>query len=203
MSLASVVVLSWIGLLWIGRSPRDCCGFNYLDNTGMDAMIPHMSDQPTSPSQPPDPTAGMPGPDPAYASPAGVQPYAAAGALQTAEIGKIRNTGTCFLLMIVTLGIYHFFWYYQVHSEMKRHNGNGLGGGIALLLAIFVGIVMPFLSSNEVGGLYKVRGQRPPVSAATGLWFLLLGWFFFVGAIVWFVKTNGALNDYWRSLGAR
>jgi len=24
-----------------------------------------------------------------------------------------------------------------------------------------------------------------------------------VGLIVWFVKTNGALNAYWRSLGAQ
>jgi hypothetical protein len=34
------------------------------------------------------------------------------------------------------------------------------------------------------------------------LWALLLGWFFFVGYIVWFVETNRALNEYWRSLGA-
>ena len=85
---------------------------------------------------------------------------------------------------------------------MKRHSGPGIGGGVALILAIFVGIVMPFLSSNEVGDLYERRGQARPVSAVTGLWALLLGWFFFVGLIVWFVKTNGALNDYWRSLGA-
>jgi hypothetical protein len=58
------------------------------------------------------------------------------------------------------------------------------------------------VTSSEVGGLYERRGQARPVSAATGLWALLLGWFFFVGLIVWFVKTNGALNDYWRSLGA-
>lgn len=120
-----------------------------------------------------------------------------------APIGKIRSTGTCFLLMIVTLGIYGWFWYFNTHSEMKRHTGEGIGGGIALVLAILVGIVMPFLSSNEVGRLYERRGQQPPVTALTGLWALLLGWFFLVGAIVWFVKTNGALNDYWRSLGAR
>ena len=54
-----------------------------------------------------------------------------------------------------------------------------------------------------MGGLYERRGQARPVSATTGLWFLLLGWFFFVGAIVWFVKTNNALNDYWRSVGAQ
>jgi hypothetical protein len=120
-----------------------------------------------------------------------------------APIGKVRDTGMCCLLMIVTLGFYSWFWYFKVHEEMKRHTGDGLGGGIALLLAILVGVVMPFLSSNEVGRLYERRGQPAPVSALTGLWALLLGWFFFVGIIVWFVKTNRALNDYWRSLGAR
>jgi hypothetical protein len=125
------------------------------------------------------------------------------GNLGTAPVGKIRVTGTCFVLMVVTLGIYGWVWYFKTHDEMKRHTGTGLGGGIALVLGIFVGVVMPFLSSNEVGHLYERRGQKPPVSALTGLWALLLGWFFFVGIIVWFVKTNGALNAYWRSLGAR
>ncbi len=86
---------------------------------------------------------------------------------------------------------------------MKEHTGEGLGGGIALLLAILVSIVMPFLNSHEVGRLYERRGKAAPVSAVTGLWALLLGWLLFVGLIVWFVKTNGALNAYWRSLGAR
>jgi hypothetical protein len=138
-------------------------------------------------------------PPPAPVAPGGaVLPVASA----TGELGKIRNTGTCFLLMIVTLGIYGLYWYFATHDEMKRHSGQGLGGLVALLLAIFVGIVMPFLNSNEVGHLYERRGEKPPVTALTGLWALLLGWFFFVGVIVWFVRTNGALNAYWRSLGA-
>lgn len=118
------------------------------------------------------------------------------------NVGKVRDTGMCILLMVVTLGFYSWYWYFKTHEEMKRHTGTGIGGGIALLLAIFVGIVMPFFSSHEVGHLYERRGQKPPVTAMTGLWALLLGWFFFVGAIVWFVKTNGALNDYWRSIEA-
>ncbi|MFZ2016263.1 MAG: DUF4234 domain-containing protein [Nocardioides sp.] len=176
-----------------------------------------MTDQPTSPyQQEPEPGSPYPPPpQPAYAgqeqsAQPSLQPYAAPGAVAQSAVaqaagpvGKVRSTGTCILLTIVTLGIYHFIWYYKTSAEMRRHSGNGLGGGIALLLAIFVGIVMPFLSSNEVGHLYTQRGQKAPVSAATGLWFLLLGWFFLVGAIVWFVKTNAALNDYWRSLGAR
>jgi uncharacterized protein DUF4234 len=118
-------------------------------------------------------------------------------------VGKVRETGTCVLLTIVTLGFYTWYWYFKTHEEIKRHTGTGIGGGVALILAIFLGFVMPFLTSNEVGTLYERRGQAKPVSAVTGLWALLLGWFFFVGLIVWFVKTNGALNAYWRSLGAR
>ncbi len=150
---------------------------------------------------PPDPATYVAPPSPAFGYDA-VPATAAPGTLAHAPIGKIRSTGTCFLLMVVTLGIYGWVWYFKTHDEMKRHTGTGLGGGIALLLGIFVGIVMPFLTSNEVGHLYERRGQKAPVSALTGLWALLLGWFFFVGVIVWFVKTNGALNAYWRSLGA-
>jgi hypothetical protein len=149
---------------------------------------------PLAPGLPTDP----PPPPPQTLADGGVMPVAANGA-----VGKVRNTGTCVLLTIVTLGFYSLYWYYKTHEEMRRHSTNGLGGGIALLLAIFVGIVMPFLNSNEVGQLYSRRGEKPPVTAMTGLWVLLLGWFFFVGLIVWFVKTNGALNAYWRSLGAR
>ena len=170
-----------------------------------------MTDQPTSPYEQPDPNTAVPGPDPSYAAqpgtqpgmpPAqpGMQPYAGPGGLAaaTGPIGKERSTGTCILLFIVTLGIYGWFWFYNSHEEMKRHTGEGIGGVLALILAIFVSIVMFFLSPHEVGKLYERRGQRPPVSALTGLWVLLP----LVGGIVWFVKTNGALNAYWRSLGA-
>jgi hypothetical protein len=140
-----------------------------------------------------------PEPVPAMAGGAMAAPYAVAAG----PVGKIRSTGTCVLLSIVTLGFYTWYWWYKTHDEMKRHSGEGIGGGIALLLAILVSIVMPFLTSNEVGKLYERDGKKPPVTAMTGLWYVLLGWLFFIGAIVWFVKTNGALNDYWRSKGAR
>jgi hypothetical protein len=31
---------------------------------------------------------------------------------------------------------------------------------------------------------------------------VLLGSFIVVGPLVWLIKTNGALNAYWRSMGA-
>jgi hypothetical protein len=167
-----------------------------------------MTDQPIQPAAQPDPAAAVPGPPPpaydAYAgaqpgAQPGMQPYAAPGALAASgPIGNVRSTGTCILLFIVTLGIYGWFWYYNSAEEMKRHSGEGIGGVLALILGIFVSIVMVFISAHEVGNLYERRGQKPPVSALTGLWVLLP----LVGGIVWFVKTNGALNDYWRSLGA-
>jgi hypothetical protein len=141
---------------------------------------------------PPPPMPPAPPAPPYGAAPVG---YAVAG---PGPIGQIRPTGKTIFFFIITLGIYGWFWYYNVHSEMKAHRGDGLGGGLALVLGIFVSIVMAFLTPGEVGTLYKARGQAEPVSAMTGFWVLLP----LVGGIVWFVKTNGALNDYWRSLGA-
>jgi hypothetical protein len=121
---------------------------------------------------------------------------------QSGPIGKVRSTGVAMLLCIVTFGIYGLVWFYSVHEEMKRHTGNGLGGALALVLAIFIGVASPFLTSSEVGNMYERAGRPKPVSGATGLWYLP-GFLIIVGPIVWFVKTNNALNEYWRSLGAR
>lgn len=171
-----------------------------------------MSDQyppPPPPSEPSDSTPPPP-PAPGYGETAAQPPapaYAAAppvapGQMGAGPIGEVRGTGVAILLFIVTFGIYGWYYWYKVHEEMKRHSGQGIGGVVALVLAIFFSIVMPYLTSAEVGGLYKRRGQKEPVSGATGLWYFP-GMFILVGPIIWFVKTNGALNDYWKSLGAQ
>ncbi len=117
-------------------------------------------------------------------------------------VGQVRSTGLQILLFVVTFGIWGLVYYFQTHEEMKRHTGEGIGGLLALLLSIFVGIASPFLLSHEVGALYERRGRRRPVSALTGLWFFP-GMILLVGPLIWFIQTNSALNDYWRSLGAR
>ena len=115
-------------------------------------------------------------------------------------VGQVRSTGTCILLFIVTFGIYSWYWYFKTHEEMKQHSGQGLGGGVALLLGVFVNFVMAFLTPAEVGNVRRAAGLDPKVSGVTGLW-AILGSLILIGPIVWFVKTNGALNDYWRSQG--
>lgn len=166
----------------------------------MSDQIPHF-EQPDHPVPPdsPAPPAYTQAPPPAYtqAPPPASPVYAGA----SGPVGRVRPTGTCVLLFIVTLGIYGYVWWFQTHEEMKRHTGQGIGGGVALVIAILVSPVMAFLTPYEVATLEERRGRTSAVSALTGLWYVL-GWVILVGPIVWFVKINGALNDYWRSLGA-
>ena len=117
-------------------------------------------------------------------------------------VGKIRSTWAVIGLSIITFGIYSLYYYFATHEEMKQHSGEGVGGALGLVIALFTfGLVTPFLLPNEVGNLYARQGRSRPVSATTGLW-VLLGWMILVGPLVWLIKTNGALNAYWRSLGA-
>ena len=161
------------------------------------------STQRSSSPPPPPPGYGQPSGQPGYAGqPMPGVPGDARYAEPQGSVGQVRPTGMIVLLFFVTLGIWSFVYYYQVHEEMKRHSGEGLGGVLALVIAIIFGLVSPFLLSNEVGLLYERRGQEKPVSALTGLWFFP-GIFILVGPIIWFVQTNNALNDYWQSLGAR
>jgi hypothetical protein len=111
-------------------------------------------------------------------------------------MGKERSALSVILLTFVTLGIYGLYWQYATFKEMKEHSGQGIGGGIGLLLAIFLSIVNCFLMPSEVEGLYQRTGRSSGISAMTGFWILLpiIGW------IVWLVKTQGRLNEYWQSV---
>jgi hypothetical protein len=135
-----------------------------------------------------------------YAQPMPGPPSWAQYAQPNGALGVLRPTGMIMLLFVVTFGIWGLVYYFQTHEEMKRHTGDGLGGILALVISVVFGLVSPFLLSNEVGKLYERRGQAPPVTALTGLW-VFPGIFILVGPIIWFVKTNNALNEYWRSQG--
>lgn len=122
----------------------------------------------------------------------------ATSATAARPVGQPRGVGFAIVLTIVTFGIYLIYWYYKTHSEMKSYSGQGLGGGIAVLIAIFVGIIMPFVTASEVGGLYDRDGQAKPVSGKTGFWILLP----LLGIFIWISKVQGALNRFWESKGA-
>jgi hypothetical protein len=136
-------------------------------------------------------------------APAGYPQAPASAARGLGPAGKVRSTWAVIGLSIITFGIYSLYYYFATHEEMKQHSGEGVGGAIGLVLALFTfGLVTPFLLPNEVGNLYARQGRPRPVTAVTGLW-VLLGSLVLVGPLVWLIKTNGALNSYWRSLGVR
>ena len=95
----------------------------------------------------------------------------------------------------MTFGLYGWYWGYQSHEDIKQHSGEGVGGVVGVLIFIFAGIVTLFLLPIEIKKMYESDGQVSPVSAATAFWILLFG-------IPWYLKCQGALNQYWASKGA-
>jgi Domain of unknown function (DUF4234) len=114
-------------------------------------------------------------------------------------VGETRSIGLSILWYILTIGIYGIYWVYKTQEEVKRYSGNGIGGILGLVVYIVVWPVTFFVVPSEVRYMYEdLDGGHSPVRGTTGLWFLLP----IAGAIVWFVKVQGALNQYWESKGA-
>ena len=139
---------------------------------------------------PPPPPAGGYGASPGYGAPG-----APAG---RGPIGKQRPVGMTILLTIVTCGIWFIIWIYQNHEELKQYNGQGLGGGLALVIAVVFGIASPFIITSEVEKAYAMDGEQSPVKTAEAAWVLLP----LVGFFIWYPKVQNALNDFWGRRGA-
>ena len=116
-------------------------------------------------------------------------------ASNTGPPGQPRGIGFGILLFIVTLTIYGYYWVFKTQDEVKNHSGQGVGGVLGLVIYILVSPVTWFLVPSEVGKMYQQDGRTAPFTGWTGLWLLLP----IVGAFVWFIKIQGALNRYWES----
>jgi Domain of unknown function (DUF4234) len=116
-------------------------------------------------------------------------------ASNSGPLGQPRGIGFAILMAIITLGIYTYYWVFKTQDEVKNHSGQGVGGVLGLVIYIVVGPVTWFLVPSEVGKMYAQDGRPAPFSGWTGLWLLLP----IVGAFVWFIKIQGALNRYWES----
>jgi hypothetical protein len=122
-----------------------------------------------------------------------------AGAVPERVGGAFYSPGLVILLTIVTIGIWPFFWTYRTSEDLKAYNGDGLGGGLAVLLWFFVHPVVMFTMPNEIKNAFERDRRESPVSALWGLWFLLP----LIGQLIWYVRVQSALNDFWISKGAR
>jgi hypothetical protein len=113
-------------------------------------------------------------------------------------LGKQRGGIAVVLLSILTLGIYWLVYIYKTHNEIKQYSGVGLGGGLALVLAIFVGFLAPFLLGNDVKAARAHAGLPERVSALTGFW----SWLPLIGIFIFESKLQNALNEFWYAAGA-
>jgi hypothetical protein len=111
--------------------------------------------------------------------------------------GKIRSWGVVAILTIITCGIYGLFWQYFMFNENKEYSGDGVGGVVGVILAIFIGVVNLFLLPTEIKNIYEKQGKHSPVRWTVGLWNLipLVGWF------IWLYKVQTAENEMWEAEG--
>ena len=113
-------------------------------------------------------------------------------------IGRTRSVGITILLSIVTFGIWTYIWTYWNGEELRNHNRTGAGGVVHLIVVIIIYPVTMFMLANEVETMYRDRGEMPPISTLWGLWFLLP----LIGNIIWYVRIQNALNEFWMARGA-
>ena len=93
---------------------------------------------------------------------------------------KNRNAFLVWIVWpILTLGIYHFVWYYKIHEEMLQFDGRQRINPTGSLLTILFGwiiIVPPFVSyfntGNRIANAQRAAGLAPTVNPWIG--FLLL-----------------------------
>jgi hypothetical protein len=122
-------------------------------------------------------------------------PQASAG--NSGAVGQLRKPLTVVLLSLVTCGIYYLWWYFRNFDDMKDYSGEGVGGGIGLLLAIFCGIIAIFVLPAEVGNLYEREGKDKPISALAAFWNLIP----LIGTFIYIYKVQGRINDFWGPKG--
>jgi len=97
----------------------------------------------------------------------------------------------------VTFGFWTWIWSYWNGEELKIYRRDGLGGAAFLLFTIFIYPVTFFLMANEVEKMYVDAGEEPRITTMWGLWFLLP----LIGNIIWYVRIQKALNDFWQARG--
>lgn len=135
------------------------------------------------------PGYGGPPPGP-YQQPVGVVPPSLEGVAY--------NKGLVILLTIITCGLFGIYWTFQTSEDLKKYNGDGLGGVVGVIIYLVFSVVLMFTIPSEIEKMYQRDGRESPENAMLGLWFLLP----IIGNIIWYLKVQDALNDFWMSKGS-
>ena len=169
--------------------------------------IPSTSSEPPLPVMPEQTGLMMPEPTPS-ATAVDATPKKKVVLNQHGATAKIRNPWLVAVFILITLGIYHLFWYYFVNREMADYgeaNNTDIGHSpgmsvVAITLGAFI-IVPPFVSIFRTGRRMEITRRvagRPGGSA--GLFFLLT----LIPLVNLFAPTylQSELNAAWERLPA-
>lgn len=98
---------------------------------------------------------------------------------------------TTVILIFVTLGLYGLYWIYITFEELKRQNGQGLGGMLALVLGIVTGGLIPlFMLVSELGNAFQKQGKQSTFSMIYPIIAIVIP---LIGAIVYYHTAQTAM----------
>ena len=125
----------------------------------------------------PPPPPGAPAPPPPPSMPTAPPPPAGATGYAMVPTGRVPerlggafySPGLVILLMIVTLGIWGVFWTYRTNEDLKKYNGDGLGGVLGIVIYLLLSIVLMFTIPNEIKNMYERDGRQSPVVGGVGV----------------------------------
>jgi hypothetical protein len=112
--------------------------------------------------------------------------------------GKRRNPILTWLVWpLITLGIYHFVWWYKINRE-ARDSGVEVSPGLALL-AILIGwiiIVPPFISVFRTGErIAQMQDSNYGQPSCSGWIGLILSFFFGLHTLYYQIELNRIWDD--------
>jgi hypothetical protein len=115
---------------------------------------------------------------------------------------KVRNPWAVALLPLITLGIYHFVWWYKINKELKAYGeakGYDLGqnptNSLLALVPGFLILIPPLVSywrgTERVQGASKVAGREPVSGWLSIILYLLI-------APAFWAYLQVSLNNVWQ-----
>jgi len=141
-------------------------------------------------------------------------PIGAGPTQATTPTAKTRHPVAVPALILVTLGIYGLYWWYQINREMvdlgRARNVTGLGDSpTKSLLAVFPGgliLVPPYISLyNTVKRIQRAQEVTTGQTTLNGmivLWLIIAGFIVGVAGLVVPGYIQAELNKAWAAVGA-
>ena len=153
-----------------------------------------MSDLPPPPDAPPPPLPRrrpVARPGVLYVPPIGRPPETLGGAYYSTGLSILLTFVTCGIWAVL-LGVPHERGPHALQRRRARRRA-------VIALNFVCAVVLMFTIPNEIEKMYQRDGRQSPVTTLWGLWFLLP----IIGNIIWYVRVQRALNDFWLSKGSR